>query len=204
MIKKTPLKSLGNKTCLYKIKGKIKTCVKKSNQAWEMLWCWRCWRRANTFIYLTGSHLRKLFLYRRLVSGAHETGRVKPGGLLKVLSSNFWLLLPVPELWHALREILHTGVEISDDSEVHLGLQAGRGADRHAGAFSFDAQVGFSHAGHSVPLLLVLCGCAWMRPPVSTLLLGTDTGPQTHFKCRWMNKWRIRMTWNNVRSLCSQ
>lgn len=62
-------------------------------------------------------------------------------------------------------------MEVSDDSEVDLGLQAGRGADRHAGTLAFDAQVGFLHACHGVSFLLLLRGYARLRPPLPKLLL---------------------------------
>lgn len=121
--------------------------------------------------------LRKLLLDGRLVPGAHQTGRVESGGLLKVLPTNLRLPLPLSRLRRALREVLCAGVEVHEDGEVDLGLQAGRGADRHAGALALDAQVCFPHAGHRVPLLLLLCGYARLGPPVPELLLGRV---QTH------------------------
>lgn len=51
-------------------------------------------------------------------------------------------------------------MEVHDDGEVHLSIQAGRGADRHAGALPLDAQVGLFHADHSVTLMVLLRGGA--------------------------------------------
>lgn len=120
------------------------------------------------------SLLKKLLLHGRLVPRAHETGGVEPGGLLEVLPAHLGLPLPLSRLRHALREVLGAGVEVHDDGEVDLGLQAGRGADRHAGALALDAQMGFPHAGQRVPLLLLLRVQARLRPPVPELPLGTE------------------------------
>lgn len=135
------------------------------------------------------SFLGKLLLHGKLVPGAHQTGRVEPGGLLKVLPAHLGLSLPPSHLRHAPGEVLGAGVEVHDHGEVDLGLQAGRGADRHAGALALDAQLGFSHAGQSVALLLLLLpllllgGEARLRPPVPELLLGRlQKGEEHHSK----------------------
>ena len=111
---------------------------------------------SSVYLMMMCSFLMELLLYGRLVPGAHEAGRVEPGGLLKVLAAHLGLSLPLSQLRHALGEVLHAGVEVHDDGEVDLGLQAGRGADRHAGALALDAEVCLSHAGHRVPILLLL------------------------------------------------
>lgn len=139
------------------------------------------------------SLLRKLIFHGRLVAGAHKSGRVEPGGLFKVLPAHLWQSLPFSQLRHAFGEALHAGVEVRDDGEVDLSLQAGCGADGHTRTLALNAQMGFPHAGHHIPLLVLLWGYTRLGPPVTEILLGqVQTQGTTTQKCR-----RIRtMAWN--------
>ena len=62
----------------------------------------------------------------------------------------------VAQLAHAPGELLHASVQVHDHREVHLGLQARRGADRDAGALALDAQVSLFGVEHL--LLRVVLG----------------------------------------------
>lgn len=63
--------------------------------------------------------------------------------------------ISVAQLRHAPGELLHARLQVGEDGEVHLRLQAGGGADGDAGALPLDAQVGLLQV-QSVMVLIVL------------------------------------------------
>lgn len=72
--------------------------------------------------------------------------------------------IPVPQLRHAPGELLHARLQVGEDGEVHLSLQAGRGADGDAGALPLDAQVGFLQVQRVVVLLVLRDGAQAFFP----------------------------------------
>lgn len=72
--------------------------------------------------------------------------------------------IPVPQLRHAPGELLHARLQVGEDGEVHLGLQAGRGADGDAGALALDAQVGLLQVRHVVVLIILRDGAEAFLP----------------------------------------
>lgn len=70
----------------------------------------------------------------------------------------------VPQLRHAPGELLHARLQVGEDGEVHLRLQAGRGADGDAGALPLDAQVGLLQVRHVVVLIVLRDGAEAFLP----------------------------------------
>lgn len=66
--------------------------------------------------------------------------------------------IPVPQFRHAPGELLHARLQVGEDGEVHLSLQAGRGADGDAGALPLDAQVGLLQVQRVVVLIILRDG----------------------------------------------
>lgn len=72
--------------------------------------------------------------------------------------------ISVPQLRHAPGELLHARLQVGEDGEVHLSLQAGRGADGDAGALPFDAQVGLLQVQQVVVLIILRDGAEAFFP----------------------------------------
>lgn len=72
--------------------------------------------------------------------------------------------ISVSQLRHAPGELLHARLQVGEDGEVHLSLQAGRGADGDAGALPLDAQVGLLQVRHVVVLIVLRDGAQAFFP----------------------------------------
>lgn len=62
------------------------------------------------------------------------------------------------ELGRAPGCLLQSSRKLQERAEVCLGLQAGGGTDRHAGALTLDAQMRIPQSGCRVPIVLVFAG----------------------------------------------
>lgn len=72
--------------------------------------------------------------------------------------------ISVPQLRHAPGELLHARLQVGEDGEVHLRLQAGGGADGDAGALPLDAQVGLLQVRHVMVLVILRDGAEAFLP----------------------------------------
>lgn len=68
------------------------------------------------------------------------------------------------ELGHAPGRLLRSAGKLYKRAEVGLGLEAGGGTDRHAGAFTLDAQVRVPQSRCCAAIILVFTG--GQRPPL--------------------------------------
>lgn len=129
-------------------------------------------KRPSVYLVVDALLRSLLSIYRRLVPGAHQTSRVEPGRFLKIVPADVGLARSFSQLRRPFGDVFQARVKVHEDGKIHLRLQTGGGADRHAGTLALDAQVRLPHAGQWVALQLLLWADGGRSSPVSRLLLG--------------------------------